>query len=72
MISVMDQNTSTQTTGTTNRDTLHPEIITVDKDADGVMCDGGHGALGHPAVWYVFDGQPSVTCGYCGRQFIKR
>lgn len=48
-----------------------PEIIQVDPHATGVKCDGGNAALGHPAVYYAFDGQPSVQCGYCGRVFIK-
>ena len=48
-----------------------PEIITVACDADEVMCDGGGGALGHPVVWYSFDKQEKVTCGYCGRLFVK-
>jgi len=48
-----------------------PEIITVDADADQVMCDGGGGALGHPNVWYTFDKQDKVECGYCDRQFVK-
>ncbi|MFN3700643.1 MAG: zinc-finger domain-containing protein [Alphaproteobacteria bacterium] len=46
-----------------------PEIIDLAADADGVMCDGGGGALGHPAVWYSFDKQNSVRCGYCDRLF---
>lgn len=48
-----------------------PETITVPKDADGVSCDGGHGALGHPRVWYSFDGQDQVECGYCDRLFVR-
>jgi uncharacterized Zn-finger protein len=48
-----------------------PERITVDSAADEVCCDGGGGALGHPVVWYSFDGQKQVTCGYCDREFIK-
>jgi len=48
-----------------------PEIITVDADADQVMCDGGGGALGHPNVWYTFDKQDKVECGYCDRLFVK-
>lgn len=50
---------------------FEPEIITVAADVDEVVCDGGHGALGHPQVWYSFDGQNEVTCGYCGRVFTK-
>jgi uncharacterized Zn-finger protein len=49
-----------------------PEIIIVEDGADEVRCDGGGGALGHPLVWYSFDGQDQVTCGYCDRLFIKR
>ncbi len=49
-----------------------PEIIIVDDHADGVSCDGGNGALGHPKTWYTFDGQDRVECGYCDRLFIKR
>lgn len=48
-----------------------PEVIKVDKDADGVMCDGGGGALGHPRVWYSFEGRNMVECAYCDRQFVK-
>ena len=53
-------------------DPIAPEIITVPADADGVSCDGGGGALGHPRVWYTFDGKNAVDCGYCDRQFIRQ
>ena len=49
-----------------------PETIIVADDADEVSCDGGGGALGHPLVWYSFDGEPKVTCGYCDREFVKK
>ncbi len=48
-----------------------PEIIVVDQDADSVKCDGGGGALGHPLVWYSFNGGRVVECGYCDRVFTK-
>ena len=48
-----------------------PEVIVVDDKADEVACDGGGGALGHPVVWYSFDGQDEVDCGYCDRLFVK-
>ena len=48
-----------------------PEVITVDNDIDGVSCDGGGGALGHPKVWYSFDSRDLVECAYCDRVFIK-
>ena len=49
-----------------------PELIIIDNDADEVCCDGGNPALGHPAVWYSFDGGDLVECGYCDRAFIKK
>jgi len=49
----------------------HAEIILVDDHADGVSCDGGGGALGHPKSWYSFDGQDIVDCLYCDRKFVK-
>lgn len=48
-----------------------PEIITVESEADGVSCDGGGGALGHPIVWYTFDDKDAVECGYCDRRFVR-
>lgn len=47
------------------------EVIVVDDHADEVVCDGGDSALGHPRVWYSFDGQDHVECGYCDRLFVK-
>jgi uncharacterized Zn-finger protein len=49
-----------------------PEIIQISQETDQVYCDGGHGALGHPRVWYSFAGQDSVTCMYCDRLFLKK
>lgn len=51
--------------------TTAPEIILVPDDADEVCCDGGNSALGHPKVWYSFDRQDLVACGYCDRVFVK-
>lgn len=48
-----------------------PEIILVDDHADGVACDGGHPALGHPKTWYSLEKQDFVECGYCDRLFVK-
>ncbi len=47
-----------------------PEIIEVDASTKQVYCDGGDSALGHPGVYYTFDGQNSVDCGYCDRRFV--
>ncbi len=48
-----------------------PETFIIDDDTDEVSCDGGGGALGHPKVWYSFDGNDSVECGYCDRAFVR-
>ncbi|MGH1456083.1 MAG: zinc-finger domain-containing protein [Alphaproteobacteria bacterium] len=48
-----------------------PETIKINPHADGVSCDGGNGSLGHPKVWYTFDGANQVECGYCDRLFVK-
>ncbi len=50
---------------------IQPEVIKISATADQVVCDGGHGSLGHPRVYYTFNGVQSVTCEYCGRQFVK-
>ena len=47
------------------------EIINVAPDVDQVKCDGGVEPLGHPQVWYSFDGKDALSCHYCGRKFIK-
>ena len=49
-----------------------PEMIAVAADADQVSCDGGGGPLGHPLVYYTFDGKDTVECGYCDRQFTRK
>lgn len=51
--------------------TKPPEVIAVDDDAAEIVCDGGDSVLGHPKVWYSFDGQDHVECGYCDRIFVK-
>jgi len=50
----------------------HPEIFLVPEEMHRVACNGGGGALGHPKVFYTFDGQDEVVCGYCDRLFTKK
>ena len=52
--------------------TKAPEVIKVDNQTERVECSGLGGALGHPRVFYSFDGRPSVTCKYCDREFIRK
>ena len=48
-----------------------PERIEVAPNTDGVSCDGGNPALGHPKVWYNFEDGNEVECSYCDRIFVK-
>jgi uncharacterized Zn-finger protein len=58
---------------TANDPVANPEIIKVAKDTDQVACDGGHPSLGHPVVYYTFDGdQNYIECGYCDRRFVRK
>ncbi len=52
-------------------DYKNPETIKFPADTDEVSCDGGLGPLGHPVVYYSFDGGDSVDCGYCDRVFTR-
>lgn len=49
-------------------DLKQPEIITVSEHR--VACDGGGGALGHPKIYLDMGQGNSVTCKYCGREFV--
>lgn len=44
-----------------------PEVIVASTAT--VMCDGGTGALGHPAVYLRFKEALEVVCPYCSRRF---
>jgi len=45
-----------------------PEVIEV--TSRRVKCDGGGGALGHPAVFYDMGEESFVECLYCDRRFV--
>lgn len=45
------------------------DTVRVSADTKTVRCDGG--TLGHPEVYYSFDGTNKVVCGYCGKTFIR-
>ena len=44
----------------------------VSKNTDIVMCDGGSGDLGHPAVYFKFGKKKEIICNYCNKKFIKK
>ncbi len=47
-----------------------PDVFTVPEGTEQVSCNGD-GVLGHPKVWYTFDGRSKVVCHYCERTFVK-
>ena len=48
------------------------EIITVDSNTKTICCDGGQDGLGHPAVYYTFNGENKIICSYCSKTFVKK
>ena len=44
----------------------------VSKNTDIVMCDGGSGDLGHPAVYFKFGKKKEIVCNYFNKKFIKK
>ena len=49
-----------------------PDIEKVDINIETICCDGGEDGLGHPAVYYTFNNENKIVCGYCGKIFIKK
>ena len=43
------------------------QIEIVAPSTDKVMCDGGTGDLGHPAVYFKIDKNKEVVCNYCNK-----
>lgn len=50
---------------------MQEDIIKVEANIETICCDGGQDGLGHPAVYYSFNNQDKVVCGYCGKVYIK-
>ena len=48
------------------------DIVKVDASTHEISCGGVEGALGHPVVYYSFDGVDEITCEYCSRIFTKK
>jgi len=47
---------------------LEDETYTVSDPT--VACDGGGGALGHPAVYLKIGPAREITCPYCSRHYV--
>ena len=50
---------------------MERDVEKVSLETETICCDGGEDGLGHPAVYYSFDNQEKVVCGYCGKIYIK-
>ena len=48
------------------------EIEKVSANTETICCDGGEDGLGHPAVYYTFNNENKIICGYCGKIFIRK
>lgn len=46
---------------------LEPPILV---ESRVVSCDGGGGALGHPAVYLHIGEENEIVCPYCSRHFV--
>ena len=55
-----------------NQNKIAEPIEYVSKNTDIVMCDGGSGDLGHPAVYFKFGKKKEIVCNYCNKKFIKK
>ena len=51
---------------------MEEDIKVVSLDTETISCDGGEDGLGHPAVYYTFNNENKIICGYCGKIFIKK
>ena len=49
-----------------------PDIEHLEADIETICCDGGEDGLGHPAVYYTFNNEDKIICGYCGKIFIRK
>ena len=48
------------------------DIVKVDPKTETISCDGGEDGLGHHAVYYTFNNENEIVCGYCGKIFIRK
>jgi len=48
------------------------DVETIEVDSKRVACDGGGGALGHPAIYLEMGDNRDVVCPYCSRCFVLK
>ena len=51
---------------------MDTETIKVESNVETICCDGGQDSLGHPTVYYTFNNENSIICGYCSKTFVRK
>ena len=51
---------------------MDEDTIIVDAKTETICCDGSEDGLGHPAVYYTFNNENKIVCGYCGKIFKRK
>ena len=51
---------------------MEENVIKVSPETETICCDGREDCLGHPAVYYTFNNENKIVCGYCGKIFIRK
>ena len=51
---------------------MEENIVKVGPETETICCDGGEDGLGHPAVYYTFNDESKIVCGYCGKIYIRK
>ena len=50
---------------------MEEDIKVVSPNTETISCDGSEDGLGHPAVYYTFNNENRIVCGYCGKIYVK-
>ena len=50
---------------------MEQDVEKVSMETETICCDGGEDGLGHPAVYYTFNNENKIVCGYCGKTYIR-
>ena len=51
---------------------MEQDVKKVSLETETICCEGGEDGLGHPAVYYTFNNEDKIVCGYCGKIFIRK
>ena len=49
---------------------MDTETIKVEPNVETICCDGDQDSLGHPAVYYSFDGNNKIVCSIISQVYI--